>query len=76
MPDNNIRNIITDVIKEKEALQSISDEQDFFEQGASSLTVVDLQLRIEELLGKTVDTAKLLLEPNINGWVAAYSNDE
>jgi len=69
-----IRKVIIEVVEKKEILASISVEQDFFDRGASSLTVVDLQLQIEELIGRTVPTSELMLNPTINGWASAYAS--
>jgi acyl carrier protein len=46
---------------------------DIFERGATSLTVVDLQLQVEAALGWSVETHLLMAEASIDGWVAAYS---
>ena len=69
-----IRKAIHDVISEKELLNGISDDQDFFDQGASSLTVVDMQIKVEAIVGKAAETAKLLLNPTVDGWVSVYSD--
>ena len=73
MSDTEIRNTITAMIKEKPILADIDTDTDFFDVGASSLTIVDLQIQIEKALGKEVDTAKLMSTPTIDGWVAAYN---
>ena len=74
MSPENIREVILEVVREKDVLASISEEQDFFDRGASSLTVVDMQLQIEEAIGRTVPTSTLMLQPTINGWIIAYSD--
>jgi acyl carrier protein len=73
MSDTEIRITITKFFNEKPMLQGIAVDQDFFELGASSLTVVDLQIQIEEALKKEVDTSKLMANPTLDGWVSAYS---
>lgn len=45
---------------------------DFFELGASSLTIVDLQIQLERRLGCAVPTQLLMRAPSIDGWVSAY----
>ncbi len=73
MSNKNIRETITDIFNEKPILANIAPDQDFFDVGASSLTVVDLQIQIEKALGIEVDTSKLMTDPTIDGWVAAYT---
>jgi len=68
-----IRKAIRDVMSDKELLSNISDDQDFFEHGASSLTVVDMQIKIEALVGLAAETSKLLMNPTVDGWVSVYS---
>lgn len=43
-----------------------------FDLGASSLSVVELQVKIEADLGVTVPTAKLMLTPTLAGWAELY----
>ncbi|MEM9103884.1 MAG: acyl carrier protein [Pseudomonadota bacterium] len=69
----NIENIITSLIREKDALKDISPDQDFFDFGASSLTIVDLQLQLEQATGLKVPTGQLMINPTINGWLQLYS---
>lgn len=47
-------------------------DDDFFERGATSLTIVELQIRIEDALGLQVPTSKLMAAPSVNGWAEAY----
>lgn len=73
MSETQIRKIITSIFDEKPIFKDIEADQDFFDIGASSLTVVDLQIQIEEKLSIEVETSKLMAVPTINGWVAAYA---
>ncbi len=52
--------------------ENFRDDEDFFSRGASSLTIVDLQLKIEESLGCKVATSELMLDPSIAGWSRIY----
>lgn len=52
---------------------NFGDDEDFFGRGASSLTVVDLQLKIEDALGIKVPTSDLMLDPTIAGWSRIYT---
>lgn len=72
MPDHEIRKTITSIFNEKPILKGISITQDFFDLGASSLTIVDLQIQIEKVLGLVVQTSKLMTTPTLDGWVSAY----
>lgn len=85
MNSDEIRKVIVSVLDTKPILKGVSPEADFFDLGASSLTVVDLQLQVEEVLSTEVDTALLMATPTLNGWVKIYiestlagaeSNDE
>ncbi|ACR28838.1 acyl carrier protein [Burkholderia glumae] len=53
-------------------LPDLAPGEDFFDRGVSSLTVVELQLRIEEQLSLQVATSKLMAAPSIDGWANAY----
>jgi len=44
---------------------------DFFERGASSLTIVELQIQIEEKLRLQVPTSRLMATPTMSGWLEA-----
>lgn len=74
MVKQEILNTITSFFNEKPILEGIDKDQDFFDLGASSLTIVDLQIQIEKSLGWAVETSKLMAAPTIEGWVTAYAN--
>lgn len=74
--DMKVRQIITDLFKQKEILSNIRGDQDFFDVGASSLTIVDLQLQVEGALRRTIATSELMANPTIDGWVQLYSMSE
>ncbi len=73
MSEQELRNLIMKTFRSKPIMESIGDDDDFFDLGASSLTVVDLQLDIEKELGITVPTKVLMSQPSVSGWVSAYS---
>ena len=54
---------IRTIFNGKPILKDIDNDQDFFDIGASSLTVVDMQMQ----------TSTLMKNPTINGWANAYS---
>lgn len=69
-----IRQTIADFLAKKAIFQDIDDDQDFFEIGASSLTIVELQIQIEKSLNRSVPTSELMLNPTLSGWVTTYVN--
>lgn len=73
MSENEIKSIVLNAFKSKPILDSIELDQDFFDVGASSLTVVDLQIQIEEQLDRTVPTSKLMANPTIASWLDYYA---
>ena len=72
MNEIKISEVIKGFFQEKPIFNNIVDEQDFFDIGASSLTIVDLQIQIEDALDIEVPTSKLMENPTLNGWVASY----
>lgn len=73
MPENNIPQIIRSIFDNKPLLKDIEPDADFFDLGASSLTIVDMQIQIEEQIDRKVETSQLMINPTINGWVEMYS---
>lgn len=73
MSEQELRNMFLGIFRNKPIMKEINVDDDFFDLGASSLTVVDLQLDIESKLGVAVPTKTLMSQPTINGWVQAYS---
>ena len=73
MSDTDIQIVITSAFNSKPILAGIDLDQDFFDLGASSLTVVELQIQVEQELAVQVETSKLMLNPTINGWIDTYS---
>lgn len=72
MSELEIRSAIMEMFRTKPIMESLTEEDDFFDLGASSLTIVDLQLDVEQKLGVTVPTRLLMGQPTINGWVSVY----
>ena len=72
MSDNDVRSTVTHFFDEKPILKGIDPDLDFFSIGASSLTVIDLQIQIEEALKLSVSTSTLMGNPTVNAWVNAY----
>lgn len=59
----------------KDALNNpgLQDHDDLFDAGATSLTVVDLQLRLEEKLNRCAPTHLLMAAPSVQAWAAIYA---
>lgn len=73
MSEQELRQTLLKLFRAKPIMKNISEDDDFFDLGASSLTVVDLQLDVEKKIGVTVPTKVLMSQPTVNGWVQAYS---
>lgn len=69
----NLKDVITNMVYEKPLLKDIEPDQDFFDAGASSLTIVDLQLQLEQAIGLKMPTGELMSNPTIDGWTQLYS---
>ncbi|RQR56706.1 acyl carrier protein [Burkholderia sp. Bp9126] len=50
----------------------LAPDEDFFDRGASSLTIVELQIQVETKLQIRVPTSKLMAAPSIGGWTGIY----
>ncbi|WP_444997361.1 acyl carrier protein [Aliikangiella sp. IMCC44359] len=74
MTEVNIREKIMNVLEQKPILKDIGSDQDFFDVGASSLTIVDMQMQLEEMLNLSVPTSKLMSNPTVDGWVSTYAD--
>ncbi len=57
---------------EKEALKNLAEDEDFFERGVSSLTIVELQISIEEALKFQAPTHELMRSSTIREWISIY----
>lgn len=74
MQSSNIKQKIIEMFKQKEAFDSIDLDQDYFDLGISSLTIIELQVKVEEVLGVNIPTTDLMRLSTINEWVDLYSN--
>ena len=71
--NNDVSSKIVSLFKEKDVFKDIGVEDDFFDHGVSSLTVVGLQIAIEKELEVSVSTAELMAATTINQWISLYS---
>lgn len=75
MTEASIRRLIEAAFREKPALRDIGLDDDFFDAGVSSLTIVELQLAIEEKLKMELATSTLVRFSTMKGWMDAYVNE-
>lgn len=73
MGDEEIRNTILSLFREKEIMKSIGEVDNFFELGVSSLTIVELQIVVEKALGLRALTSDLMRAPTIKLWIDLYT---
>lgn len=66
--------IVREVCRREELLAGMPEDEDFFDHGASSLAVIQMQIRIEEALQVTVPTHDLMGKPTINDWITLYTH--
>lgn len=68
-----IATTIREVCRREELLADMSENEDFFDHGVSSLAVIQMQIRIEEALSVVVPTSDLMGQPTINDWISLYT---
>jgi D-alanine--poly(phosphoribitol) ligase subunit 2 len=64
---------VREVCRRDELLADMPEDEDFFDNGVSSLAVIQMQIRIEEALHVTVPTSDLMGQPTINDWISLYT---
>jgi len=73
MNQHKLEEILLSLFRQKEIMKSITAEQDFFELGVSSLTIVEMQIAVEKELQVEVSTSTLMGAPTVSEWVEVYS---
>ena len=73
MQTDQLRQVIRELAGAALTREDIESKDDFFDLGASSLTIVELQVQLEARLGLTAPTSLLLRSPSIQGWVGVYA---
>ncbi len=68
-----IATTVREVCRRDELLADMPENEDFFDNGVSSLAVIQMQIRIEEALQVTVPTSDLMAQPTINDWIDLYT---
>jgi acyl carrier protein len=74
MKHSEVREIIVSLFKEKENFKNIDLDEDYFDLGISSLTIIGLQIKVEEKLGIAINTRDLMGLSTINQWIDTYSS--
>ena len=69
---NDVAQVIKRICIDTLGHADFGEDEDFFNRGASSLTIVDMQLKIEDALGCKAATSELMLHPSMNGWSRIY----
>lgn len=68
-----VKELIVSLFKESENFKSIGLDDEYYTLGVSSLTVIGLQIRVEEKLGVALETRELMSFSTINEWISAYT---
>lgn len=66
---------IREVCRREELLGDMAEDEDFFDNGVSSLAVIQMQIWIEEALKVTVPTSDLMGHPTIKDWIRLYTRE-
>ncbi|WP_394827823.1 acyl carrier protein [Pendulispora albinea] len=72
--ENDILSVVREIVRGTLKGDMLEDDADIFDAGATSLTVVDLQLQLEERLNRRAPTHRLMASPSIQGWATIYSS--
>jgi acyl carrier protein len=73
MTATDIRELIISLFRERESFRDIAVDDDYFNLGVSSLTIVSLQIKVEERLGVSIATRDLMGLSTISEWIDAYT---
>ena len=65
--------VVIPLVQEMENLKSIGLDDDYFDLGVSSLTIIGLQVQVEEKLGVSIETRQLMGLSTINQWIDDYA---
>ena len=65
---------VRDICRQQEVLADMPEDEDFFDNGLSSLAVIQMQIRIEEALSVTVPTSELMGQPTVRDWISLYTH--
>jgi len=68
-----VKELIVSLFKESESFRSIGLDDEYYTLGVSSLTVISLQIRVEEKVDVALETRELMSFSTINDWIRAYT---
>jgi D-alanine--poly(phosphoribitol) ligase subunit 2 len=68
-----IRDAIVALCQARDILRHIGVDDDYFDHGVSSLTIIALQIDVEKELGVNIETRELMSYTTINQWIDAYT---
>jgi len=68
----NMSELILSKFREKEIMKDLSEEEDFFDLGVSSLTIVELQIVVEKELKLSVSTSELMAAATVKEWAEIF----
>jgi acyl carrier protein len=64
--------VIESAFRARNILSSIGIDEDYFDRGVSSLTIIGLRIDVERALGVMIETRELMGFSTINQWIDAY----
>lgn len=64
---------IREIVRGEVLLAGMPEDEDVFDHGVSSLAVIQMQIRIEEVLNVIVPTSDLMGNPTIKAWISLYT---
>lgn len=74
MSNTHIKNTIVSLFQQNAIIKDITEDQDFYDLGVSSLTIVELQIVVEKELRLEVETSVLMAAPTLAEWIQIYTN--
>jgi acyl carrier protein len=75
MTAEGIRKTIVDLFRQRESMKNLEEDEDFFDMGVSSLTIIDLQIAVESALKMTLPTSSLMRLCTMRQWVEIYTRN-
>ena len=74
MSNTHIKNTIVSLFRQNAIMKDITEDQDFYDLGVSSLTIVELQIVVEKELKLEVEASVLMAAPTLAEWIQIYTN--
>ena len=73
MTKDDTRTTILNLFRQRESMKDLGEDDDFFDMGVSSLTIIDLQIAVEDALKVVLPTSTLMRMSTMREWIEAYS---